>query len=132
MQSFFNFQLIVCHCNVKIKKRFKNKGVLRRPQIEQWLLHNETPFVWYQEQDTRELSLCSLSCCAMRRRGSPPARCQVLGKGRALALSTCTCSQNRINTAHYPQRSSVLVCALFFPNRIIIIHACLPKKCGDF
>ena len=86
----------------------------------------------YPEQDAGEISLCSLSSCAVRRRGSPPARWQVLGKGRALAPGTPTCSQNRINTAHYPSRSSALVCALFFPNRIIIISACLADKWGAF
>ena len=87
-------------------------------------MNNETPCAVYPEQDAGEISLCSLSSCAVRRRGSPPARWQVLGKGRALAPGTPTCSQNRINTAHYPSRSSVLVCALLYPNRIIIImHA---------
>lgn len=103
--------------------------MLRRPQRKQSLLSNKTPFCLYPEQDTGELSLSS---CVMCRRGSLPARWQVLGKGRALALGTPTCSQNRINTTHYPQRSSALVCSLFYPNRIITISACLANKRGAF
>lgn len=76
--------------------------------------------------------MCSLSSCAMRRRGSPPARWQVLGKGGPLAPSTQTCSQNRINRGHYPHRSSTPVCTLFYPNRIIIISEGIAKKDKDF
>lgn len=31
-------------------------------------------------------------------------------------------------TAHYPQRSSILVCTLFCPNRIVVILVCLVNK----
>lgn len=112
-----HFQFSSCHFNLKKKRCTRTKAYLK-----QCLLNYKTPFLWGIQNRTRGgFSLCSLSSCAMRRRGSPPARWQVLGKGGPLAPSTQTCSQNRINRGHYPHRSSTPVCTLFYPNRIIII-----------
>ena len=111
----------VCHRNLKMYITFSET------KTNLGLLNSQNILCRVQNSAWESL----LSSCAMRRRGSPPARWQVLYKGRPLAPSDQTCSQNRINTAHYPQRSSTVVCTLFYLNRVIIHPASLANKCRD-
>lgn len=90
-ETAFNLQPAARHCNLAMRT---NTGVIKHKyNSDFWVLKCRLCAV--QKRDPRELSLCSLSSCAMCRRGSPPARWQVLGKGRALAPSTWTCSQKQ-------------------------------------
>lgn len=71
------------------------------------------------------------ACCpsAQRKEGEddpPPAtRWQVLGKGRALAAATATCSQNRINIANHPL---VYACAQLATDRLVIAPYLASKR----
>lgn len=90
------------------------------------------PFVCYPAQGTRRFH------CAH----CPPVPCvgeeALLPGGRFRAKAghwhwaLLTCSQNRINTAHYPQRSSTLVCTLFYLNKKNHHPEWLANECGQF